>query len=70
MARERREVPRGLIAPLSQSQLGSLRSIAEGTLKTPPAGHGERLLHLELIEVTPEGFAVTALGRQRLVSDR
>jgi len=69
MARDRRDMPRGLIAPLSQAQLGPLRGLADGTLSDIPGDHRQRL-HLELIEERGDGLAVTALGRQRLVADR
>ena len=35
-----------------------------------PQEHRARLVHLALIETGPEGDAITALGRERLISDR
>lgn len=63
-------MPRGLIAPLKQAALQSLRELADGTARAMPEEHRVRLLQLELIEATPEGDAITPLGRERLVSDR
>lgn len=70
MTLQNEQKPRGLVAPLSQAQLGSLRDLAGGTLSTVPDDHRLRLVHLELIEDTPEGLVVTELGRQRLIADR
>lgn len=70
MVGEKRERPRGLVAPLSQAQLASLRKLTDGTVSAIPPDHRLRLLHLELVEETPDGLAVTDLGRQRLISDR
>jgi hypothetical protein len=70
MPNEKREKPRGLVAPLSQAQLASLRGVADGTLSSVQPDHRLRLVHLELVEETPDGLAITELGRQRLVSDR
>lgn len=63
-------MPKGLIAPLTQAALASLRELADGSESSMPEEHRARLLHLALIESGPEGDAVTALGRERLVSDR
>ncbi|WP_428686100.1 hypothetical protein [Reyranella sp.] len=63
-------MPRGLIAPLTQAALASLRALAEGTAPSMPHEHRARLLHLALIETAAEGDAITALGRERLISDR
>ena len=60
----------GLIAPLTQAALSSLRALAEGTAASMPEEHRNRLRHLALIETTSEGDAITALGRERLVCDR
>lgn len=70
MVRDIRSMPRGLIAPLSQAQLGSLRALAEGTLTALPVDHRARLLDLQLIDDDSGHLAVTRLGRERLVSDR
>jgi hypothetical protein len=70
MPKEIRTVPRGLIAPLTQAALASLRGLAEGVESAMPEDHRARLRHLALIESRPEGDAITALGRERLVSDR
>jgi len=70
MVRDIRSMPRGLIAPLTQSQLGSLRELAQGTLSALPDDHRVRLLDLKLIEEDSGLLAVTGLGRERLVSDR
>jgi len=63
-------MPRGLIAPLSQAQLASLRELADGTLAALPDDHRTRLLDLELIDESGGRLVVTRLGRERLVSDR
>ena len=70
MAREIRSMPRGLLAPLSQAQLNSLRELAGGTLLALPDDHRARLLDLQLIEENGGLLAGTRLGRERLVSDR
>ena len=70
MVRDIRSVPRGLIAPLSQAQLNTLRELAEGTLSALPDDHRIRLLDLQLIEDKSGLLAITRLGRERLVSDR
>jgi hypothetical protein len=70
MARDVRTMPQGLIAPLTQAALASLRARAEGTAASMPEEHRQRLLHLSLIETSPEGDAITALGRERLICDR
>lgn len=70
MARDLRDMPTGLIAPLSQVQLALLRGIADGTYGPVPDEHQARLLHLRLVEQTDAGLIITTLGRERLVSDR
>lgn len=70
MPRDIRTTPKGLIAPLTQAALASLRALAEGTAASMPEEHRTRLLHLALIETSPEGDAITALGRERLICDR
>jgi hypothetical protein len=70
MVRDIRTSPRGLIAPLKQSELASLRDLQEGKLGAMPQAHRERLYDLELIAVIEGRIAVTALGRERLESDR
>jgi hypothetical protein len=70
MVRDIRSMPRGLLAPLTQAQLGSLRHLSEGTASAMPDDHRARLLDLLLIEQNGEAFTVTTLGRERLVSDR
>jgi hypothetical protein len=70
MVRDIRTSPRGLIAPLKQSELASLRDFAAGTLMALPAAHHARLFDLELIAMTDGRLSVTDLGRERLVSDR
>ena len=70
MARDIRRMPRGLLAPLSQAQLGSLRELANGTLSALPDDHRTRLLDLQLVEEDGGLVAVTRLGWERLVSDR
>ena len=70
MVRDIRSMPRGLIAPLSQAQLSSLRELAEGTLSALPDDHRARLLDLQLIDDSGGRPAVTRLGHERLVSDR
>ncbi|MDB5489852.1 MAG: hypothetical protein JWQ58_3567 [Reyranella sp.] len=63
-------MPKGLIAPLTQAALASLRGLADGAALSMPEEHRARLLHLGLIETAPDGAAITALGRERLISDR
>lgn len=63
-------MPKGLIAPLTQAALASLRGLADGSTLSMPEEHRARLLHLGLIETAPDGDAITALGRERLISDR
>lgn len=70
MVRDIRSMPRGLLAPLTQAQLGSLRDLAEGTLSTLPDDHRTRLIDLQLVEDKGGFLRVTHLGRERLVSDR
>lgn len=70
MVRDIRSMSRGLLAPLTQAALAALRSLAEGSSTPLSQEHRARLLDLGLIEATPTGDAVTALGRERLVSDR
>jgi hypothetical protein len=71
MARDIRQSPRGLIAPLTSAALACLRSLNDGTPISLPEDHKRRLLELALIEETNDGLlAVTALGRERLISDR
>ena len=70
MVRDIRTSPRGLIAPLKQIELASLRDLQDGTSLVMPAAHRARLHDLELIAEIDGQVAVTALGRERLVSDR
>ncbi len=70
MVRDIRTSPRGLIAPLRQSELASLRNLQDGWLLALPEAHRARLHDLELIAVIDGRIAVTALGRERLESDR
>lgn len=70
MVRDIRKSPRGLIAPLSQAALASLRNLHEGAQRELPDDHRSRLLDLALIEDINGSIAVTALGRERLISDR
>lgn len=70
MPRDIRTTPKGLIAPLTQAALASLRALADGTAPPMPEEHRARLLHLALIETSPEGDAITSLGRERLICDR
>ena len=69
MVRDIRTAPRGLVAPLSQAALASLRALHESTQDVPPE-HQPRLLDLGLIEQADGRLTVTAIGRERLVSDR
>ena len=50
MARNIRQSPRGLIAPLTELALASLRSLNDGTPITLPEDQKLRLLELGLIE--------------------
>ncbi len=70
MVRDIRTSPRGLIAPLKQNELASLRDLQDGKLLIMPDAHRARLSELELIAEIDGQLAVTALGRERLVSDR
>lgn len=70
MVRDTRSTPRGLIAPLTQAQLNSLRDFADGTVPTVPDEHRPRLLDLGLITLADGRLSVTPLGRERIVSDR
>jgi hypothetical protein len=70
MVRDIRTSPRGLLAPLKQSELGSLRDFADGKLIALPEAMRPRLFDLELIAEVDGHIAVTDLGRERLVSDR
>ena len=70
MVRDIRQSPRGLIAPLTQAALASLRNLHEGSSHELPEDHRSRLLDLALIEDSHGRVAVTALGRERLISDR
>jgi len=70
MVRDIRQSPRGLIAPLTQPMLATLRSLHQGWPQEIPEDHRTRLLDLGLIEAKEDGLAVTALGRERLISDR
>jgi hypothetical protein len=70
MGRDIRTMPRGLLAPLTQAQLGALRDLAEGRLSVLPTDYRQRLLDLALVEETNGIASVTTLGRERLVSDR
>ena len=70
MVRDIRTSPRGLIAPLRQSELASLRNLLDGKLLVLPEAHRARLYDLELIAVIDGQIGVTALGRERLESDR
>ena len=70
MVRDVRSLPRGLIAPLTQAQLNSLRDFAEGAAPLVPDEHRPRLLDLGLIALANGRIAVTELGRERLASDR
>ncbi len=70
MVRDIRTMPRGLLAPLSQAALGSLRAVQDGDASSLPEEHRNRLADLALIEATPDGYTVTPLGRERLQSDR
>lgn len=70
MVRDIRLAPRGLIAPLSQAALASLRNMHEGIAHQLPDDHRRRLLDLALIEEANGTIVVTALGRERLISDR
>ena len=49
MVRDIRTSPRGLIAPLKQAELASLRDLQDGKLLALPDAHRARLFDLELI---------------------
>ena len=70
MVRDVRKSPRGLIAPLTQAALASLRNLHEGIQDDMPEDHRHRLLDLALVEERAGSLHVTALGRERLISDR
>jgi hypothetical protein len=70
MVRDIRTSPRGLIAPLKQIELASLRDLQDGKLLVLPREHYTRLFDLELITDVDGQVAVTDLGRERLISDR
>ncbi len=70
MVRDIRTSPRGLVAPLKQSELASLRDFADGKLLALPTDHHARLFDLELIAMVDGRLCVTDLGRERLISDR
>ena len=70
MVRDIRTSPRGLIAPLKQAELASLRDLQDGKLLALPDAHRARLFDLELIAEIDGHVAVTDLGRERLISDR
>jgi hypothetical protein len=70
MVRDIRTSPRGLIAPLKQAELASLRDLQDGKLLALPDAHRARLFDLELIAEIDGQVAVTALGRERLICDR
>ncbi|MBS0537664.1 MAG: hypothetical protein JSR47_02845 [Proteobacteria bacterium] len=70
MVRDIRTSPRGLIAPLKQTELAALRDLQEGRLLALPSEYHARLFDLELVAEVDGQIAVTALGRERLVSDR
>lgn len=46
-----------------------VRTIPKGLIAPMPEEHRTRLLRLTLIETSPEGDAITALGRERLICD-
>ena len=70
MVRDIRTSPLGLLAPLSQAALGALRALQDETGYDLAEAHRTRLLDLGLVERHAGRFAITALGRERLVSDR
>jgi len=70
MVRDIRTSPRGLIAPLKQTELASLRDLQDGKLLALPVEHRARLFDLELVAEIDGRIAVTQLGRERLISDR
>ena len=70
MVRDIRNSPRGLLAPLTQAALASLRNLHEGVHHEMPDDHRRRLLDLALVEERNGSLSVTALGRERLISDR
>ena len=70
MVRDIRTSPRGLLAPLKQNELASLRDLRDGKLIALPDAHRERLFDLELVAELDGQLTVTPLGRERLISDR
>jgi hypothetical protein len=56
---------RGLRAPLSPNEEGTLRRIALGSGQPPPLGHLRRLQQLELVEWAGGTWRLTELGRRR-----
>jgi hypothetical protein len=70
MVRDIRTSPRGLLAPLKQAELASLRDLQDGKLIALPDAHRARLFDLELVAEIDGQIEVTALGRERLMSDR
>jgi hypothetical protein len=70
MVRDIRTSPRGLLAPLKQKELASLRDLQDGKLIALPEAHRARLFDLELVAEIDGQLSVTALGRERLISDR
>ena len=70
MVRDIRTSPRGLIAPLKQRELASLRDFAEGKIFALPQDHHARLFELELVAMIDGRLGVTPLGHERLISDR
>ena len=55
--------------PLSPSNTEGIRAMARD-IRAMPERHRARRPQRALIETSPEGEAITALGRERLVSDR
>jgi hypothetical protein len=70
MVRDIRTSPLGLIAPLKQIELASLRDLHDGKLAAMPEAHRARLSDLGLIGEIDGQLEVTELGRERLISDR
>lgn len=70
MVRDIRTSPLGLLAPLTQAALGALRALQDDTGYELAEAHRARLLDLGLVERRGLRFAITPLGRERLVSDR
>ena len=70
MVRDIRSMPRGLIAPLTQAQLNSLRAFADGAVPSVPDEYRARLLDLGLVDERDGRLAMTTLGHERLASDR